>query len=346
MKLKTVQPLVCILSAAMCLTMIGAYDYTRPVCAEETIKLSYANFPPAPTFPCVQMERWKTEVEKRTDRKVTVNTFPGGTLLDAKDMVDGVIAGQSDIGCVSLSYQPGRFTLMLAASMPLPIPDARTGSLMVWDLYKKYQPESLSKVKVLTMFISAPSNIMSSKPIRNLEDIKGLSLRASGGAAEILKAWGANQVGMPMSETPEALQKGVVKGLFSSLEVLKDFKFAETCRYVTLTEIAVYPFAVIMNMDKWNALPEEVQKVMEDLGTEQSEWTGVYMDNHVKESVEWSRQTYKVEFIELSQEEKAKWYKMLAPITEEWIKTAKKEGIPAEAVLEDIKSLLKKHAAK
>ena len=28
------------------------------------IKLSYANFPPAPTFPCVQMERWKTEVEK------------------------------------------------------------------------------------------------------------------------------------------------------------------------------------------------------------------------------------------------------------------------------------------
>ena len=29
------------------------------------ITLNYANFPPAPTFPCVQMERWKKEVEKR-----------------------------------------------------------------------------------------------------------------------------------------------------------------------------------------------------------------------------------------------------------------------------------------
>ena len=36
-----------------------------PVMAAE-ITLTYANFPPAPTFPCVQMERWKKEVEKRT----------------------------------------------------------------------------------------------------------------------------------------------------------------------------------------------------------------------------------------------------------------------------------------
>lgn len=132
MKLKAGQILVCILTAALCLTSVMPTS-----AAAEPIKLSYANFPPAPTFPCVQMERWKTEVEKRTDGKVAVNTFPGGTLLDAKDMVDGVIAGQADIGCVSLSYQPGRFTLMLSTSMPLSIPDARTGSLMVWDLYKK-----------------------------------------------------------------------------------------------------------------------------------------------------------------------------------------------------------------
>ena len=48
-------------------------------------KLSYANFPPAPTFPCVQMERWKGEVEKRTGGQVSIDTYPGGTLLGAKD---------------------------------------------------------------------------------------------------------------------------------------------------------------------------------------------------------------------------------------------------------------------
>ena len=79
--------------------------------AAETQTLSYANFPPAPTFPCVQMERWKTEVEKRTDGKVRINTFPGSTLLGAKDMMDGVIAGQADIGCLCMAYQPGRFVV-------------------------------------------------------------------------------------------------------------------------------------------------------------------------------------------------------------------------------------------
>lgn len=305
------------------------------------VTLSYANFPPAPTFPCVQMERWKTEVEKRTKGKVVVNTFPGSTLLGPKDMIDGVIEGQADIGCASLAYQPGRFTLMLGTSLPLPIPDARTGSLMVWDIYKKYKPKSLSKLKVLTMFISAPSNIMSVKPIRTLEDIKGFPLRASGGAAQILKAWGANMVGMPMSATPEALQKGVVKGLFSSLEVMKDFKFAEICRYATLTNVGVYPFAVVMNKERWNSLPKDVQKVMDDLGTEQSRWTGEYMDNHVKESIEWSEKTYQVEFIPLSDKEKAEWDKKLEPITQKWIEDAKKKGIPADKVLGDIKELLK-----
>ena len=38
------------------------------------IKLKYANFPPAITFPCVQMERWKKQVEKRTNGTVPIDT--------------------------------------------------------------------------------------------------------------------------------------------------------------------------------------------------------------------------------------------------------------------------------
>lgn len=268
------------------------------------VKLSYANFPPAPTFPCVQMERWKTEVEKRTNNRVSVNTFPGGTLLDAKNMMDGVISGQADIGCLCMAYQPGRFILTNGTSLPLGIPSAKTGSLILWDLYKKYKPKSFDKVKVLTMFTTAPANIMSKKPVRTLEDIKGMDLRASGGAAQILKAWGANQVGMPMSSTPEALQKGVVQGLFSSLEVMMDLKFAELCKYVTMTDTVIYPFAVVINMDAWNALPDDVKQIMDDLGTEQAQWTGDYMDKHVNASMQWSKKEYQVEFITLPGPEK------------------------------------------
>ena len=314
-----------------------------PVMAEEPIVLNYANFPPAPTFPCVQMEEWKRKVEKRTQGKVLIQTYPGGTLLKAKGMMDGVIAGTADIGCLCMAYQPGRFPITNAISLPLGLPNSRVASLVLWELYKKYRPASFAKVKVLTMFTTAPSNIMSKIPIRTLEDIKGVPLRASGGAAQILKAWGANRVGMPMPETPEALQKGVVKGLFSSLEVLKDMKFAELCKYVTLTNTAVYPFAVVMNMDSWNRLPKDVQQVMEELGREQCIWTGTYMDNHVEEAVEWSQKTQGVEVIELSKEEKARWDKPLEPIVSQWIKDMSAKGIPAAQIVEDIKSMIKRY---
>jgi TRAP-type C4-dicarboxylate transport system substrate-binding protein len=317
--------------------------FASPAAMAGTIKLSYANFPPAPTFPCVQMERWKVEVEKRTGGKVQINTFPGGTLLGAKDMFDGVMAGQADIGCSSMAYQPGRFIVTNASALPVGIPDARTGSLALLDLYNKYKPESFSKMKVLAMFTTAPSNIMSKVPIRTLKDIKGVDLRGSGGAAQVLAAWGANPVGMPMPATPEALQKGVVKGLLSSLETMKDFKFAEMCRYVTMTNTSIYPFAVVMNMDSWNALPMDVQKVMNDLIVEQSEWTGKYMDSHVKNSIAWSKKTYNVEFIDLDHTQKAYWDQRLSPISDKWIEDATAKGLPAEEILSSVKAAIAKH---
>ncbi len=326
------------------LVLLGC-GFILPITATaEPIKLSYANFPPAPTFPCVQMERWKKEVEKRTGGKVAVNTFPGGTLLDAKNMMDGVIAGQADIGCLSMAYQPGRFIVTNATALPVGFPNATVASLALLDLYNKYKPKEFADVKVLTMFTSAPANIYAKKPVRNLDDLKGLKLRASGGVLQVLKTLGATPVGMPQSETPEALQKGVVLGAASSLETLMDFKYAELCRYVTIMNGPIYPFAVVMNRSKWNSLPKDVQKVMDDLAMEQSEWTGKYMDGHVKKSIAWSKKTYNIEMIELPKEEVVKWDKLLEPITDKWVKDAEAKGIPATEILKDINELNKKYS--
>jgi len=307
---------------AMIALFIGSLLPTTSVAGP--IKLSYANFPPAPTFPCVQMERWKEEVEKRTGGSVAINTYPGGTLLDAKNMMDGVIAGQADIGCLCMAYQPGRFIVTNATALPMGFPNATVASLTLWDLYSKQKPEEFAKVKVLTMFTCAPANIYSKKPVRSLEDLKGLELRASGGVAQYLKVLGAAPVGMPQSETPEALQKGVVQGAVSSLETLMDFKYAELCKYVTMINGPVYPFAVVMNMEKWNSLPKDVQEVMDGL-------------KHVDESVEWSKKNHNIEIIKLTQKELDRWNKMVKPLIDQWSDEAKAKGLPARTILKDIK---------
>ncbi len=305
----------------------------------ETIRLSYANFPPASTFPSVQMERWKEAVEERTNGQVRIDTYPGGSLLGARNMFRGVIQGQADIGNICMSYQPGVFPMTTVLELPLGITSSKVASVVLWDLFEKYQPVEFDQVKVLTMFGTAPSNLMTKQPVKNLSELKGMEIRASGTASLILDALGAISVDMPMSETPEALQRGMVSGLLSSLEVLMDFNFAAYTPYQTRLDLQVYPFAVVMNKDKWNSLPEDVKKVMDDLRREQALWTGEYMDAHVVRSLEYARDKYDNQMFELTPEEYTQVDEKLEFLTEAWKQEAIKKGLPAEEILADLQRL-------
>ena len=233
--------------------------------AQQKITLKYANFPPATTFPCVQMERWAKEVEKRTGEKVKVQTFPGGTLLAARNIFDGVVAGTADIGNFAMSYQPGRFPVSEAVDLPIGFTSAAAASMALYDLIEKYNPKEFETTKILTLFTCPPADFMTKTPVRALKDLKGMELRTSGTGTEVLKRLGAIPVGMPQSEAPEAIQKGVVKGNVSSMEILKDFNFAAYLPYATEANLFVVSVAVVMNKDTWNAMPADVKKVFDDL---------------------------------------------------------------------------------
>jgi TRAP-type C4-dicarboxylate transport system substrate-binding protein len=274
-----------------------------------------------------------------------VDTYPGSTLLNPKNMFDGVIAGTADIGCLATSYQPGAFPVVEAIDLPIGWPSATVASVSLWDLVEKYKPKELEKVKVITMFTCPPANIMSMKPILSLGDIKGYELRASGTGAKILEILGAAPVAMPQSDVPEALQKGVIKGNVSSLEVMKDFKYAEYCHYVTSNvNLFVVSFAVVMNQAKWNSLPDDVKKVIDDMRKEQAIWTGQYVDNHVNEAMKWSKETHKVEANTLPKAELDKWYALLNPMMDKYLKDYEAKGLPTKAILDDVMKLKAKYS--
>jgi TRAP-type C4-dicarboxylate transport system substrate-binding protein len=310
--------------------------------AQSKITLTYANFPPATTFPCVQMERWAKEVEKRTNGKVKIQTFPGGTLLPAKNIFDGVITGSADIGNFAMSYQPGRFPVSEAVDLPVGFTSSKAASLALFDLIEKY-PKEFEKVKLLTLFTCPPADFMTTKPVKSLKDLKGMELRVSGTGAEAVKRLGGIPIAMPQSETPEALQKGVVKGVVSSMEILKDFNFAAYCPYATDTNLFVVTFAVVMNQAKWNSLPADVKKVLDDLRREQAEWTGKYVDDHVKEALEWSKQKYSHQVIQLPASEKAEIPKLVKPMIDDYIKRVTGQGIAGQQVVNDLMKLKEKY---
>ena len=307
------------------------------------ITLTYANFPPAATFPSVQMERWAKEVEKRTAGKVSIKTFPGGTLLNAKNMLEGVTAGTADIGNFAMSYQPGRFPVSEAVDLYHGFTSATVASQVLFDLVDKYKPKEFQKVKVLTLFTCPPTNLMTRSPVDSLADLKGMEMRVAGTSAEVLKRLGGVPVAMPQSETPEAIQKGVVKGMISSLEILKDFKFAAYTPYATMVNLPVVSFAVVMNKAKWDALPADVKQVMDGLSREQAVWTGQYVDDHVKEALVWSAKEYKHRVLSLPPAEQKQIDTLLAPMTADYIAKVSKAGINGAQVVADVKALKAKY---
>jgi TRAP-type C4-dicarboxylate transport system substrate-binding protein len=314
-----------------------------PVRADAVIKLTYANFPPAATFPCVQMEHWAKEVEKRTGGKVKVQTFPGGTLLAAKNILDGVISGLADIGNFAMSYQPGRFPVSEAVDLPLGFTSSKVASLTLYDLVEKYQPKEFEKVKILTLFTCPPTHLMTKTPVKSLADLKGMELRVAGTSAEVVKRLGGVPVAMPQSETPEALQKGIVKGMVSSLEILQDFKFAAYTPYATIANLPVVTFAVVMNREKWESLPPDVKKTLDDMRREQAIWTGDYVDGHVKEALAWSKANYGHQLFTLPAADGESVNTLLKPMVDEYLKRVSALGLPADRIVADALALKKKH---
>jgi TRAP-type C4-dicarboxylate transport system substrate-binding protein len=312
---------------------------------DDPIKLTYAFFAPAGTFPGKQMAHWAEQIEKRTEGQVKVQTFPGGTLLGAREMYDGVLSGVADIGLGAPSYDPGRFPLTSGLALPVKFPNATVASLTLLDLTMEFKPAEFEKFKIITMFTTEPGYIQSRKPANNLAELKGMKLRAAGTGVPVLEALGAAPVGMPMPQVPESVQTGVIDGTMTSREVLKDFKLAEMLKNVTDYPTVVVTFAAVMDKKKWDALPEKVKKVIDELSREMAVWTGQYHDKqNVGDALAWAQKDYNLQIHKLSAEETAKWDALLAPMVADWVKQMQPKGFPAEKFVERMKQLRDKYA--
>lgn len=312
----------------------------------EPISFTYANFPPASTFPCVQMEEYKRKLEEYSDGQITVETHPGGTLLGAKNIFEGVKSGVADIGCFAMSYHPGQFPLTQVMDLPLGFPNAKAPTMLLYDMYKMHTPAEFDDVVVLTLFTCPPAAFMTTKPIETLDDLKGYKLRVSGTGVGVIKALGGEPDGMPMSETPEAIQKGRVKGIVSSMEILKDFNFASYTPHVSPANLHVVTFAVVMNRKKWDSLPEQVQVVMRGMGRSHAAWTADYVDQHVDEALEWSKEKYDIKIHTLSTETREEMNKRFQPLFEAYVESANKAGLDGDAILKQVVKMKPNYEAK
>jgi TRAP-type C4-dicarboxylate transport system substrate-binding protein len=315
--------------------------------SDRTIELNFSNFYSSTHLVTKVFEKWAAEVAKRTDGRVKVTFFNGSSLAKMPETYDMVRTGSVDIGSLIPTYQAAIFPVSSVVNIPFTLNGPRQGGAAMWPFYQN-TPEmkaEYSKVKPIMMFTGDVKNIhTTNKLIKTLADLKGVRIACGAGLdVKVLNALGATPVqNTNLADTYLSLEKGTVDGVYYPWAILKSLKMTDLLSYHTTAGMAVVPVAVIMNLQKWNSLPPDIQKVFEDLAHSVSALCGVTLEGYSK-TIEDEEKNRGEEIYFVPKAEKEKWIKAVQSIEDEWRDMVRKKGTNPEGILKKFKQATDKY---
>ena len=301
----------------------------------QEIKLTFADQNSATGWgPKNALYPWVKQVEDASKGRIKIQVYPSQTLVKGVDMYKAAAAGTIDIGWCVQSYWPDNTPLSDVISLPgLPFKTAEKSSEVLWKLYEKFPAiqAEYKQVMPLTLYTATPFFIISSKKqIKTLDDLKGMKVRIVGApSTEHIKAMGGVPVPMPMPDTYQALDKGVVDGIGAPWEAVHAFRLYEVGKYVTIAPLATVYFSICANRAKIESLPADVRgQLMSVSGLAGAKhWGKNFFDSAEAGVYEDLKAAGKqIERYQLPADEAAKWAKAAEPVQEDWIKRMEGRG--------------------
>jgi TRAP-type transport system periplasmic protein len=337
-KCSVIKLVLCAFVLSVCLASVSSFA------AEKVITLRFGHYMPPVAWQVKLVQDWGKEVEQKTNGRVKVTVYPGQTLVSAGDTYDGVVKGVADIGWSNFSYSKGRFPLLELVDFPMGIESAETSIGMVNAFVEHFKPKETSDVKILWLETHNPAMMHTRKAVRNLEDFKGLKIRSNALSAAIVTFLGGAPVGMPIPEAYEALSRGVVDGIATDIEAIPIFGLSNVVKFHTIAKSSAYlsAFFTVMNKQKWDSLPPDVQKIIDQINKETipkiaKGWVYRYTADQEKLGKEGHT------FIRLTKEEDARWAERIKPLFTDYLKMTKEKGLPGEEALKWCQDYIKTH---
>jgi len=313
--------------------------------ALSTVKLAFTSSLPGHDRLSIVLEEWCREVKSRTNGRVQVDFYPGGILTPAPQTYDSVTTGIADIGFAPMGVTPGRFPLAEVMEQPMGIYNASLMTGLSNDFYRAFKPREFAQVKMLFFLSASPGLLHTKRPVRSLEDLRGLKVRCLGGtAARVLKALGTVPIIIPTGDTYDALRKGIVDGVVAAWDSLETMKWGEILPYTTVSYHAATgaPGFVVMNKARWNSLPRGAQRIIEMLGEEYAVNLSRLWDEKDQNTIKkWTAKGHVS--IYLSREEEERWAKAVLPLYDVFIREKSAKRLPAAEALEFCREWVRNH---
>lgn len=248
--------------------------------------------------------KFKELVEQRSKGDVFVDVYPNDTLGNSSEVEDALRNGTVQIGAGTIG---SRLSPMLAVfNLPNLFPDEKTAveKLAAGPLREVVDSELEKRGLTLLGIVPDSYRVTSSnKPIRTLEDFKGLKIRVLDNPYqfEYWKALGAEPVSLPFNEVYTALQQNVVEAEENPIATIVGAKLYEQQKYIIITNHFMHYNAIFMSKVFYDNLSEEYQSLIKEVMPEVMEYSVKYSN---KAELEARKQLIKegIEIIDLSEE--------------------------------------------
>ena len=209
------------------------------------------------------------KVSELTNGAVKVTVYGGSQLGTTTEALEGMSAGVADIQVESVGT--------LAPFTPLANIDAMPYMYSGYDHFTKVWSSDLGKeiltkigedggFKLMGSCYRGARVVTATKEMKTIDDFKGFKLRAPG-LDMYVKTWewiGASPTPLPITDVYTAIQQKTVEGQENSIIDSMNYSFDELCKYFILTNHVYSSNTVIMDLNKFNSLPADIQAAIEE----------------------------------------------------------------------------------
>lgn len=316
-------PLAVAIGGAFALTMVAQTP------ALSQVSVVYSTYQTQSSMGNTQYESYLDELSQRTNGYIKVKErFYGQALMKAEEHLKGVGQRIADVGYYCTGNHPAQLPLSSMAEIPYVTTKGDAVSKAMADLYDSYKPLRdefhRANVEALAWDVSSPTIIGLRKAVSSAKDLPGLKVRAYGEVGNIVrKGGGMIPVTMAAGEVLTSLQTGAIDG-YTGVPLWLPLPFnwlGETKMIISPGIGTYYTCGFVMNLDVYNALPDNVKAVIAEMRKEHSAKAVKLVMEADGKAIEAAKKLG-VKFYQFTNEEIESWKKTanFENVVDDWVK--------------------------
>ncbi|CDF94408.1 MULTISPECIES: TRAP transporter substrate-binding protein [unclassified Pseudomonas] len=236
--------------------------------AAHALDIKIADIHPKGYPTVVAEESMGKTLEKESNGELKFKYFPGGVLGSEKEVIEQMQAGAIQMSRVSLGIVGPVVPDVNVFNMPFIFRDqAHMRAVIdgeVGDAILDRITNSEFGLVALAWMDGGTRNLYTKKPVRKLEDLKGMKIRVQGNPMfiETINAMGGNGIAMDTGEIFSALQTGVIDGAENNPPTMLEHNHYQNAPYYSLTGHLILPEPIVMSKITWNKLTPAQQDMV------------------------------------------------------------------------------------